>query len=117
MGRDGTSPPSHLLIVNFQHAEKDLCGGEYGKVRPSQQIRDTGGQWEATRQHCTLHLTLSALQVVSDGLKKTLTQLGDQALVGPVAHHGVALPRARLSVGQECGVVTLHTAFFRKPAH
>lgn len=92
MGRDETAPSSYLLVVNFQHAEKDLCGGEYGRVRPSQQIRDTGGRWEATRQHHTLHLTLSALQVVSDGLKKTLTQLGDQALVGPVAHHGVALP-------------------------
>lgn len=67
--------------------------------------------------HCVLlgegdfNLTLSAVLVFSDGLKQTLTELRNQAFVGPVAHHGVTLPWASLPVGQQSGIVTLQTTF------
>lgn len=56
------------------------------------------------------HLTLPGLQVSFDVLKQALTEFGNQAFVGSVAHHGVTLPRAGLSVGQQGGVVALHTS-------
>lgn len=77
----------YLLIVDFQHTEKDLRRHE--EQRHSEVSRPTHESGQCSR---ALHLTLSALLVLSDGLKQPLAEFRNQAFVGPVANHRVTLP-------------------------
>ena len=61
-------------------------------------------------QHADLHLKgASAVLVGSDLLENLVADNGDNALVGPVADHGVTFPRSGLSIGEEAAVVALPT--------